>query len=380
MGGNAVDQTYETKPGRKPAAEYFRIMEGVTWKITNMFPWASIAPVKAYSQKESFGDGDILIDREGLPADWISQLHLTFMPQNMVLNRFKGTPLSYKWNDTVPVVSPDCFSVSLDIQGLQVDFILVDSAEFHTARVYYAFNDLGNFMGRIAERLGFQYGWDGLWKEVRDSDTVLHEKILVSRDVPAIFSFLGYDYARFMRGFATLEEVYEYAATTPYFNRTPYLLEKRNNKSRARDSKRASYRGFLEWMENRPELDKYQWVTYLGDTQTPEYLNGRVMERTKFMHVAMEVFPDLEQKVHNVLQTQQWKKRAKELFNAAIVSKVTGLSGKPMGDFMYKCRQDYPKNDIMSFEQWVCTGSPAMVERWIGDKYKEVTGSIGDQA
>jgi len=354
MGGNAVDQTYDVKPGRKPADEYHRIMERTCWKLSNMFSWSMLAPVKAYANKESFGDGDIILERDELPANWISIIHKAFAPQNMVVNRFGGSPFSYKWDDSVPEVSPDCFSVSFDVQGLQVDLILVNRNEFHAARVYYAFNDLGNFMGRIAERMGFKYGWDGFWKEVRVEDEVVG-KILVSRDTAKVFDFLGYDYNRFKQGFNTLEEVYEYAASTQYFSRLPFQLENRNHKSRARDAKRSSYRGFLEWMADKPELDKSAWHVYDPKNATDYDLYRRNTERNGFLVVAYSTFPGLEAEYKNIETVEIIKRQAKQHWNGKLVSETTGYSGEKLGRFMTYCKNSLPLKDTRwhSFEQWV---------------------------
>jgi hypothetical protein len=353
MGGNALDQTYATKPGRKPAEEYYRIMERVCWRIGNMFPWSHMSAVTAYAKKESFGDGDILIEREGLPVDWVRQLHKTFMPQNMVINRFKGTALSYRWDDEVPAVSPECFSVSLDIQGLQVDLIAVNRNEFHMARTYYAFNDLGNLMGRIAERMGFKYGWNGLWKELRNDKDEPYANILVSRNAAQIFRFLGYDHERFMRGFDTLEDVFEFAASTPYFNRRMYQLESRNHKSRSRDAKRNSYRAFLAWIEHKPELEKYQWTIYQPGEKSPE----RNAEKLYWAKRAYEVFPGLTEACNKETTKYQNAKRAKELWNGRIVTGVTGLIGLELGKFMTYCRDEYD-----DFDAWVIQQTPDTID------------------
>lgn len=356
MGGNAIDQTYDSKPGRKPADEYFRIMERTCWKLNNMFPWSLTSAVRAYHTKSSFGDGDILLDRDELPPNWIRLVHSMFSPQNMVINRFKGTPLSYKWNDEVPPASPECFSVSFDVQGLQVDLILVDREEFHTARVYYAFNDLGNFMGRIAERMGFTYGWNGFWKEVRYQGEVV-DKLLVSRDSRKVFEFLGYDYDRFKQGFDTLEDVYQFAASTKYFNRHPFLLENRNHKSRVRDAKRASYNGFLEWMKDKPELDKYGWLQYDPAKPAEHELSMRSAERNNFLHKAVDAFPGLRDKHDACIAAEELKRKVKKVWNGDVVWKITNYTGEKLGKFMKYCRESFPITDSRypTFDHWIVT-------------------------
>jgi hypothetical protein len=317
--------------------------------------------VTAYAKKESFGDGDILIERDNLPSDWVQQMHKAFMPQNLVINRFKGTPLSYRWDDEVPAISPECFSVSLDIMGLQVDLILVNRDEFNTARTYYAFNDLGNFMGRIAERMGFKYGWDGLWKELINDKGEPFAKILVSRDVAQIFEFLGYDHGRFSRGFETQEDVFTFAASTRYFNRRIYLLESRNHKSRARDAKRKSYTAFLTWLGMKPELEKYQWLEYTPGDKSAE----RDKEKAYWLEKSYDYFPGLEGLVIIKQTEDQQAREAKKVWNGAIVTAITGLTGKALGDFMQECRDRQKRMSMFSFEQWVNHQTPQQIEEFV---------------
>ena len=42
--------------------------------------------------------------------------------------------------------------------NFQIDFIKVGEENWETSKNYFSYNDLGNLMGRLAQRLGVKYG------------------------------------------------------------------------------------------------------------------------------------------------------------------------------------------------------------------------------
>lgn len=181
--------------------------------------------VKAYRTKESFGDLDILVERSQYDiAEMITQL---YKPNQIVKN-------GNVW--------------SFDYKQFQIDLIIVEPDLFDCAVDYHAWNDLGNFIGRIAHKLGFKYGSTGLYLPMRDGDTHMFANILVSSNTERILEFLGYNPAVFFVGFDTMYQVFEFASSTPYFNKHIFDEENRSHKSRVRDAKRKSYHDYVVWM------------------------------------------------------------------------------------------------------------------------------------
>lgn len=128
MGGNALKHTDIRRYG---VYEYFKLFE----KIKSMVPkeWRPRL-LQAYFQKESFGDMDIMIYAEGIKDDFQKQLQEIFNPTDIVSNSNV---------------------ISLDYKNLQIDFIITPDKNWDSAYTFFAWNDLGNFVGKIA------HGFDG---------------------------------------------------------------------------------------------------------------------------------------------------------------------------------------------------------------------------
>ncbi|CUI07479.1 hypothetical protein BN2497_9735 [Janthinobacterium sp. CG23_2] len=333
MGGNAMKHVGVT---RQSAADYAAITAAAIDTLRALFPAIRCQPILAYGRKETFGDSDILIESTHLPPDWIEQVKAVFAPQDLIVN-----------GDVV----------SFDFRAMQIDLITTPADEMEFAASYYAFNDLGNLMGRIAHKMGLKYGHDGLWKLLRDNDQVFAE-ILITRDVARTFALLGYDHARYLQGFETLDDVFEFAASTPYFHRQIYLLDNRNAASRVRDAKRPSYTAFLAWIADKPELDRYTWSAWDGGRSSPERDAERAdWERRIFNDIFLEARP----RYLKAIDEHDTHKRAKLVWNGTLVAAHTGYQGRELGEFMAACRanfMDAPHDAALSFEQWVLTLAP----------------------
>lgn len=344
MGGKALK---EGLTERKSREDYFRISSHVCDALARIFPGVKALPTSSYSTKETFGDADIIIESDDLPPDWQQRIIDTFKP-----------------NDTYP--NGDVFS--FDYQRLQIDLIKSKKSDYHFAYSYYGWSDLGNFMGRVAHKMGFKYGHDGLWCMLRDNKNHKIADILVSLDVRAVMEFIGYDFHRFEMGFDTLEDIFVFASSTPYFHRDIFQLHNRNHISRVRDAKRPSYMAFLKWMEDHPELDRYQWSIYTGDVVTDE----RKKERDDWMQKAFDVFSGFKEKVEEAYALHSVIQQAKEKWNGKLAGEVSGYEGKKLGEFMAFCRNNrptWPPETIgKSFEEWILTQGPESIKGFILDR------------
>jgi len=314
MGGNALKNTVTR---RYQADEYHALEAAVLIKLRTAYPGARVMPLQAYRLKESFGDMDVLID--------------TPVPRQDVVRLFSPNEI---------VKNGDVFS--FDVQEFQVDLIRHKPENFDTAYNYYAWNDLGNLMGRVAHKLGFKFGHEGLVAAFRDNN-YLYAHYVVSKDTTQILKFLGYDPERFFRGFDTLDEMYAFAASTSFFNKDIFAFENRNHTARVRDAKRASYNGFLAWLETQTDLPEYLWPS------TSEL--GGIREKKEFTERAFTFFPGFEQAYSSIQEDHELWKKAKELFNGNVVSELTGLSGKELGGFMTHLKNRCPSN--VSFPEWL---------------------------
>jgi hypothetical protein len=348
MGGNAMKHVGVE---RKSAADYHAITGEVLAMLARLFPASRSAPIQAYGQKESFGDSDILIASDQLPPDWLEIVKRACQPQDLFDNG--GV-------------------VSFDFRGMQIDLIKSPEDEFAFAHTYFAYNDLGNLMGRIAHKMGFKYGHDGLWKLLRDKDQVFAE-ILVTRDVARTFALLGYDHARFLQGYDTLDDVFTFAASTPYFHRQIYQLDNRNAKSRVRDAKRPSYTAFLAWLDDKPELDRYTWSAWNGGLHSAE----RDAERSHWeTHVFQEAFPEARPRYEQALAEHAAAKQARRVWNGDIVGRLTGLTGKALGECMAACKTRFlatPAAAQHSFDTWIVTQREDQIAAYLQSTLQAIT-------
>lgn len=315
MGGKALG--FESC--RLPAREYECLVSNV---IHSMYStWVgdqpTLSPIPAYGNKETFGDADILFS--GTPTMW---------------DKFVKGYLSH-----VPCPSGHChsngnvFSVGVNLDDgrvFQVDFIYSGGeATTQIMRTYFAYNDLGNLMGRVAHRLGMKWGQDGLVYVLRDpvnTDRVLGEYNLTggtsaSPNLGYAFDLMGYDYMRWRKGFDTLEDVFEFAASSRYFHPEIYLLENRNAISRARDSKRATYSAFLIWCEENSDR--------LGGYHVPR--ECKVDFKEKFFHELCASNTALSEWYHSMVANSARARMAATVFNGSKVAEVSGLQGHALG-------------------------------------------------
>lgn len=336
MGGNALKHT---KTSRLTADQYHRLAAKVVNTLAQAWPDARPHLVRSYGAKPDFGDMDVIVDGAGVPQNVAEQLRALLGSREIVHNG--------------PVWS-------CDVEGFQLDLIRMPSGDYMTAVDYFAYNDCGNLMGRIARRLGFKYGHQGLSYLLREGDHLVSE-VEVSRDPESIFRFLGfvepqYDYRRFCRGFKTLEGMFAFVASSRFFDKTAYALEDRNHTARTRDRKRASYRAFLEWLaEGRVESGSCAGKPH-------DYHRSR----------AKMMFPEFAMRLTAAEQAHAAAKRRREIFNGQSVSALTGRTGKELGALMAQLRHQFAGGPT-AFDAWL-DGRPSQesIEAYVMDRHIEL--------
>ena len=92
------------------------------------------------------------------------------------------------------------YAVPTDDDGsiFQVDLIRVDCRHMESAFSYFAFNDLGNLLGRIFHRAGFKLGHKGMCYVVREEGNQSNaiKEIEVTTSWKEALEFAGYDFMR----------------------------------------------------------------------------------------------------------------------------------------------------------------------------------------
>ena len=251
-----------------------------------------------YHKKESFGDMDVILSMEGFNGNIREYIEETFKPNEIFHNG-------------------NCYS--FDYKELQIDFMTVSPEDFDSNYHYLAFNDLGNFIGRIAQEMGLKYGQEGLWYNHYTNGN-RKDKIMISKDYPKIFKYLDLDYDRWLEGFDTLEDIFDYVKTSKYYSPEIYQLSQLNKINRERNAKRKSYMSFLEYIkdDNPNQMAIYHTKTH------KEYLIDYVYKTFPESNIKLEV--------KRITYESAKSDYVKAKFNGKMIMDKYGLEGKELGD------------------------------------------------
>ena len=296
--------------------------------------------IQAYFNKPDYGDCDAVVVSSKLPQDWREQLIRHFDSPGMVKN-----------GDVT----------SIAIRDVQFDFINVPENRVEQATTYFAYNDLGNLMGRVAHKMGFKYGHLGFQLVVRND-----HRVLASLDPEArmadVFDFLGYDYNTWACGFTTLNSIFEFAASSQYFSPAIYLLHNRNAVSRIRDAKRKTYTEFLKWCESHPHRPRWPWAE-------PDDTAQKLKEKEFHKQRAFERWPHLKREFILTQETEVARLAFAEKFNGDLVKDWTYLSGAALGRYIaWIKKQDDWESFPRQTPQWIETFVRSHVSMWLASE------------
>lgn len=318
MGGNAL-----SKPSvRLDDVEY----ESVSNHVLEILEAKGYSPyiIKAYAEKDSYGDMDILFDSEKFNPFEVAE----FLEATEIIRNGSVTSIGFPMTNSRG-----------DYLLFQIDLIKVSNLQ--AAAYYFDYNDLGNLMGKIAHKMGFKYGHEGMKYVIRDDEDSNHviDEIFVSTDHREIFKFLGFDLDQYLKGFDSLEDIFNFIASSRHFNPDIYLLKNLNNTSRVRDRKRKTYNAFLKWCDdNKDTLHHDEGLT------KQEYLESALLE-----------FPEFKMRYEETQKKYLRSLEVKKFWNGRNVSEWTGLEGVTLGHFMAHFKNSLNAVVDGHFDQWVLT-------------------------
>lgn len=304
MGGNAL--SFETR--RVNSEEYKHLSGKIVCIARAMFPGADVRLVKSYHQKPSHGDIDVLISI-GVNDDRRKEIiQSAYAPREIVQNS-------------------NCYS--FDYENVQIDFIFLPKEDMDIASAYFAYNDLGNLVGRIYHKMGLKFGHDGLWLTVM-ADTRVIGEICLSKDIKTILTLGGYDYDRWIKGFDEIQDIFDFVVSSKFYSYRIFDLDNRNAKARMRDRKRKTYTDFLKFAETRDQTSDYHWMpssAYLADVL---------------------VDFDVLDEYTRIIKNYRDSKYVKSIFNGKIVMEIVPrLEGKELAKFMHDfVKEILPKDEM----------------------------------
>lgn len=320
MGGHAL--SYVTVRLTKKNAD--RVAAECVAKLQALYPGRRVAYMSSYRLKPDAGDADILVEAD---ARYDPHQAAEALGAVEVVRNGPVTSIGLKVRPELP---------ELDGNVFQVDLIKSSPEEFDYASNYFQWSDLGNFVGRIAHASFCAHKHNGLYFYFRDPAEPDHlfREIVLTRDYGKALTYLGYDVARYNAGFDTLDEIFEFAASSDFFHRDIYLLENRNAISRVRDRKRPAYMGFLKWCEAHPELPAFQFPA----------------DKSAWLSRLFEHFPQFKGDYDQALVDLTKAKAVKAKYNGEWVARLTGLQGKELGGLMKRFKESFETpEDMQSF-------------------------------
>jgi len=297
MGGRALkSQGIDTI--RLDTAKY-QVLLNEVGNVFNTLGW-DIHVVNSYSTKDTHGDLDILLKHNKKLSETLqSDIYAQFSPKGFYKN---GNVHSFEFNN------------------FQIDAITIPDKEWETSKTYFDYDPTGNIMGKTAHKFGLKYGFGGLVYPYRSETSHLIKNINISQDNREIFTFLGYNYSRFLQGFETLEDIFAYLVDSDYFDPQIFQFENLNHIDRKRNKKRKTYNQFLEFINSNNFNCSVKWkdkILYLN------YID-KYFPKALFLKQYFEM--KYQEKVY---------KEIIDKFNGKVILEVfPNLSGKQLGDFI----------------------------------------------
>lgn len=293
MGGNALS----VPTRRYEKQEYLNILNEVRVKLSYLGIESEVPAW--YTNKETFGDLDILIKSSTIEGDINEIIQEIFQPNEVYHNSHVK---------------------SFDFKEFQIDFILVGDDNWETSILYFSFNDLGNFIGRISYQMGFRFGDYGLKLVYRHEDGGRKFSKILSKDPRKIYEFLGFDYDRYLERFDEVEDIFEFVVGSKYFNPRIFDYDQLNHQNKTRNKKRKNYELFLQYVKDYPDQ---KLIKYTFDDK--DYY---VEKAEKFFDIEL------------ISEIDRWKaiveqqKKASAIFNGNVVMRHFPLRGKELGEAM----------------------------------------------
>lgn len=313
MGGNALSHPSV----RLTKKNYDRLVGDCLSTLRGQFPAGRFEAIESFRNKGDFGDADLVC----WAPDYDPHALAAALGAVEVVRNGPVTSVGLLVRPEVQHVAGNLF---------QVDFIKQSPEDFDFALNYFKANDAGNLAGRLAKSMETSLRHDGLFFVMREGDYKFKD-ILLTRAYDKALAYIGLDAAVFKAGFDELTDIFEFIVSSPYFRAEIFLLENRNAASRVRDRKRPTYRAFLKYCEEHPELPNFQ-----APTDTNAWL-PRIAEH----------FPHFQVEYVQALADLAELRAVKAKFNGEMVSALTGLQGKELGALMKRFKESFESQEAL---------------------------------
>lgn len=340
MGGKALKHVEGIR--RYESSEFYALAETLVPKLKECLG-TEVHLVESYRLKETFGDMDILVLSDGSLTNVMENVRRDFEPKEIVHNG--------------PVYSFDC-------QGLQIDLILTKSENWETAKVFFAYNDLGNLMGKIYHKFGLKYGFDGVKYIHRIGNERVLGEVVVTKDMRKAFEFIGLSWDRFLEGFDKIEDVFDFVVMSKYFNPDSFSFDSLNAIDKKRNKKRANFKLFLEYVSGTGTYSELEPIT--------TGYNGFKKDKSEYLESIYEFFGrHIEDEVERFKELEVRRVEVASKYNGKLImEKFPHLEGQSLGDSMKRFKDSFSSKHEL--EQFVLDNDEEMILR----RFEEVLASI----
>ena len=198
----------------------------------------AVVPPEA-PEKSDHGDIDVLVDEE------LFNFNVQDLKQALGADAYTKGGRASSFAIRIPEDSSKYF---------QLDVHLCKKGCFEWENVIYAYGDLWHIIGSVVTRFGFAINDSGLHARVEESDEVNKKDclLLLTSEPQEMMEFLGLDSPRYEKGFSTLDELFEWAISTPLFRTKFFQKETIIGKQERMREKRPMYSNFVaEWLPQK---------------------------------------------------------------------------------------------------------------------------------
>jgi hypothetical protein len=227
MGGNALKNTHCV---RENTDVYTKIKNTVLSKLQIYHDFVTIIEMP---EKDSFGDLDIMYEFK-------NNIHIREL-------------VNHLFSPKETCSSGDVFSFSYEISSdeyFQIDLIKVKNIDI--AQFYYGYGVVGLILGLILKKNNLTLGIDGLWANYESC------RIVLSTNPREICEYCGLDYAKWVSGFNTYNELFDWVLGCKYLDKKFFAIENLNHKYKTVYEKKAIFKQFIEYIaaaKNTETLD-----------------------------------------------------------------------------------------------------------------------------
>lgn len=311
MGGQALKNTFTRRYQKE---EFEQITPVIKEKLLKVFPKVDMP--KYFKSKPSFGDADFVC----MATDKNVDFEKFFIEEFQSKEIFKNGHV-----------------YSIEYKELQVDVIITQQKAYETSLNYFAFNDLGNLIGKVAHKFGLKWGFRGLEYVYRIDGKVLGE-INVTKNYRDALEFLGFDVETYDRGFDNLDEIFDFVTSSRYFNPWLYDFETLNRINRERDQKRATYASFVEHVAPMKEAGKEAYHYFYYDKKV-------------YLGLIDHYFPGFLEQYRELEKKEERKRNVSELFNGNMLIEEFNITGKELGNAILQFKSYF--SDNTAFEDYI---------------------------